>query len=204
MDLRRLSYPLDQAAKLGVVSVADLKAQARIAQSDDDSLIAGYIEAAYDFLAGETGWLGRCCLLTEDFEFYVARPLRGFDLPMRPLFGDAVTAFDVLSGGTYVPVATRVYSLETDPESFSAIRRASFAAWPYAGFDMNPRAYRVRFSAGFGDAAAVPSGIKLAIKMLAAHFYVNREATATDKIPQQIEFGLKSLAGRYRIGPDHS
>lgn len=71
MDLRLTSAPLTQAQKLAVVSVADAKAQARITTASEDALVAGYIEAAYDYLAGPNGWLGRCCLLTETWTTYL-------------------------------------------------------------------------------------------------------------------------------------
>ena len=59
MDLRRTSTALTREHKLSVVSIADVKAQARELSNDEDALIGDYIEAAYDFLAGQNGWLGR-------------------------------------------------------------------------------------------------------------------------------------------------
>ena len=70
-ELTRISAPLTMAQKVAVVPVPEMRRHARISQLDDDRLLAEDIEAAYDFLAGEDGWLGRCCLLDETFAAYV-------------------------------------------------------------------------------------------------------------------------------------
>jgi hypothetical protein len=58
-------------------------------------------------------------------------------------------------------------------------------------------------TAGHEAAAEVPSPLRLAIKLLAAHFYQNREVMVVEK-GSPMAFGLQNLAGRYRVSPDHS
>ncbi len=236
MDLRRTSPLLTQAQKLTVVSLADAKAQMRVSTTAEDALINDHIEAAYDFLAGEDGWLGRCCILTETFQYYIPAGPRigpgfdypgpgfgpvgsaqagyprrhwngqGFEMPMRPFLGDAnLTSFGVLqSDGTYLAMAPGYFNLVLNENGFAVIERSvSGFPWPYFG-NYAPKAYSVTFTAGFGvDGSFVPSPIKMAIKMLAAAMYNQRETTA-EAAAMEVMYGLKKLAGRYRLEPDHS
>jgi uncharacterized phiE125 gp8 family phage protein len=52
----------------------------------------------------------------------------------------------------------------------------------------------VLFTAGFGDAAAVPEELKLAIRVLAAHFYEHREGDRGAPAPS----ALSALIAPYR------
>ncbi|CAM5769805.1 head-tail connector protein [Bosea minatitlanensis] len=208
MDFRRTSTALTREQKLAVVSVADVKAQERITNSYEDALIGQYIEAAYDYLAGPDGWLGRCCLLEETFEAYIPNPGGGFELPIRPVVDlSSITGFEVSDGaGGYDPVSAALYAKSVN-EGFGYILHSGQSSWPIS-IGVDPRRYKVTFKAGFGAADDVPSPIKLGIIMLASHFYQNREATFSDNritaVSRQIEFGLRNLCGRYRISRDHS
>lgn len=208
MDFRRTSAALTQEQKLGVVSLADVKAQERITNSYEDALISRYIEAAYDYLAGPDGWLGRCCLLEETFEVFVPTPGGGFELPIRPVLDlSSITGFDVADGaGGYDPVDAALFT-KTVNDGYGYVLHAGTRPWP-TFTTVDPRRYKVTFNAGFGAAGDVPSPIKLGIILLASHFYQNREATFADNritaVSRQIEFGLRNLCGRYRVSPDHS
>jgi hypothetical protein len=207
VDLRLISTPLTRAEKIAVCPVADVKAQARVSHSDEDTLIGDYVEAAYDFLSGPHGWLGRCCILEEDWEWFAGPITKPYlEFPLRPIANDGVADFEMVGadGTTYSAVATTVYhSLMT--ATFPRIALVSGQTWPYAGV-WNPRSYRFEFTAGFtpkGSPLSVPSPIRQCIKLLAAYWYNHRESSQTEP-SQEIMYGLKAVAGRYRIGPDHS
>ncbi len=207
MDLRRISPALTREQKLAVVSVDEVKAQARVPLSDksEDALIAGYIEAAYDYLSGPEGWLGRCCLLDEEWEYYVGMPVNGyFELPMRPIEDLDTVAFDYWANNAYAGVSEGFWAVGGDG-LFPRIQRTRSASWPYYGIPYS-QAYRIRFTAGFGGPENIPTPIKLAIKMLCAHFYANRETVGPDgrTVGEDIKYGLKNLCGRYRVALDHS
>lgn len=191
-DVIRISPALTTEQVLAVVSVQEVKAQLRISHDREDSLIAGYIAAAYDYLAGEDGWLGGYCLLQQEFEAHFSGGHRSFELPLRP-----VRAADVLSV-TGVPSYTAL-----DGRLFTRIEASGIA-----GLSSDPRAVTVRFRAGHAIPADVPAGIRKAILLLAADQYQHREASFADPrtsaTSRQIEFGLRHFAGRYRISPDHS
>ncbi|MGV6872549.1 head-tail connector protein [Pseudochelatococcus sp. B33] len=189
-DVIRISPALTTERVLAVVSVAEVKAQLRVTHDREDSLIAGYIAAAYDYLAGEDGWLGGYCPLQQEFEAHFPGGRRSFELPLRP-----VRAVDVLSV-TGVP-----QHIVLDGRLFTKIEAPSIV-----GLASNARAVTVRFRAGHDIPADVPAGIRKAILLLAADQYQNREASALGSAAtaREIEFGLRKFAGRYRISPDHS
>lgn len=207
MDLRRISSPLNLYDKLSVVSIEEVKAQARVMHSTEDDLIASYIEAAFDYLHGPDGWLNGYCLLQETYEFYpVWRGEAVIELPLRPLASDPVLEFQRrASDGSYTGMDTALYYVMAG-DAFPAILRPRNAIWPaVANLDCT-RAYRVQMTAGHVDGASVPAPIRLAMKMLAAHWFANREAVGPDgrAIGEPIHFGLKNLCGRYRLAHDHS
>jgi uncharacterized phiE125 gp8 family phage protein len=207
MDLRRISPAIKREDKLRVVTVDQVKAQARVPLSDksEDSLIESYIVSAYDYLSGPEGWLGRCCLLDEEWEAYVGMPDRlGIELPMRPLREDQTIAFDYFRSDDYTAVDTKFYFVST-VDSFPRICRTRALSWPYHGIPYS-RAYRMRFTAGFGGPDDIPEPIKLAIRMLCAHWLTNRETVGPDgrSVGEDVKYGLRALCGRYRVALDHS
>ncbi len=62
--------------------------------------------------------------------------------------------------------------------------------WPFTLPTAN--AVTITYVAGYGDPKAVPRKIKKAIKLLAAHWYENREATA-GAAPVEIPLGVNAL-----------
>jgi hypothetical protein len=57
---------------------------------------------------------------------------------------------------------------------------------------------------GFGAPDDIPSPFKQAIKMLAAYYYNHREAAESKDMPQEIEYGIRKLVGRWKFAKDHS
>lgn len=211
MDPVLVSTPLTRNQKLAVCPVPRVKMQARIDGNDEHELLASYIVAAYDFLSGPNGWLGGACLLEEEWVVSLSSRLGRYnELPIRPFRGTTMTSFGYLqSDGSYLAVPTGIYSLLAGSHfSYPAIYLNSMTPWPYVGAP-SFSAYRVQYKAGFAAVNApqdVPEPIVLSMSMLAAHWFNNRETVGAEgrEPGREIMYGLKSLAGRYRIGPDHS
>lgn len=203
-DVVRVSPPLSMDQKTAVVGVAETRRHLRISSTDEDRLLAEDIEAAYDFLSGPDGWLGRACLLEEEWiAYFPSAPNRIFEIPMRPLV--TLTGIGWLQpDGSYVDVEGANYYVTGG--AFSVVQRAPASWWPYSGMPQQ-RAYQVRFRAGWGTTKeSIPSTIRKAIRMLVGHWYNQRETTGSEgrTAGREVEYGLKKLCGRYRIGPDHS
>ena len=76
----------------------------------------------------------------------------------------------------------------------------ALGTWPvtYTG---QRGAIEVDFIAGYGStAASVPADLKVAIRMLIAHWYEQREAVATGTIATTIPLAVESILMMYRDG----
>lgn len=213
MGLRLLSTPLDRAAKLAVVSVAEAKAQARITTSAEDDLIGSFIETAYDFLSGPDGWLNGYCLLREEWQ-YEAEPERESDhlrfrcgryrpmeFPLRPC--DAITVEYAPDSATYAPLETANYTPTFGDGGVAGIRLSYVPALYGTGYYPGQRRIRMTAQAGHESADTIPAPLKQCIKMIVGELYLNREMSAVTQ-SARVMFGLQALAGRYRFEPDHS
>ena len=208
MDVRPISAPLSLEKKLAVVSLEEAKAQARVRHDDEDRLFTGYIAAAFDYLHGPDGWLNGYCLLEETFELCVSRVDSVLELPVRPVTDDSSALFEQrVIGGDYAAINAGDFMI-AQVNGFATLARLTMVGFALKPGVIDPRRYRIRFSAGWRDPDLVPSPLKQAIKMLAAHFYASREvaepAGRGGPLSREVEYGLRALAGRYRVSADHS
>jgi uncharacterized phiE125 gp8 family phage protein len=209
MDLRRISAPLTREQKLTVVSIADVKLQARVRHDDEDELIAANIATAYDYLSGYDGWTNGFVLLEESFEFYSESLSDTLELPLRPVGEGGLISVESRDTSTadYLALDPATYTFAFDGDLGLIARLQPSLAAPTV-FLPDRRRYRVRFKAGHPNPLTIPESIKKAIVLLAAHYYANREAASPDTragvLPERIAYGVQSLAGRYRFSPDHS
>lgn len=72
------------------------------------------------------------------------------------------------------------------------------AGWPSGDlFAVDP--IRVNFTAGFGDAAAVPDDLKHAVRLLAAHWYEVREAVMVGTTVRKVPFAVDALIAPWKV-----
>jgi uncharacterized phiE125 gp8 family phage protein len=206
--LVRTSAALTHADKAGLVPLEELKLHLRILGDDEDPLLARLIDSAYNYLVGQgpvagQGYLNGYTLLQETFEY--TRPLMGvnvFSLPLRPVAADGILAIESLQpDGTYEVLAEETYRF------FAGWPDATFVRLPYSSWTpcfggSFEHSCRVRFRAGHASPSDVPDDLKLALRMLIASWYRQREATG-EPAPEVV-FGLRDLCRPYRVAADHS
>ena len=159
------------------VTLAEAKLHLRVDGTDQDTLIAGLIQAAREHL--ETVILGRA-LVTQTLEYVVSRfPCWEMPLPRPPLqsvttvkYTDSLNAEHTLSN--------TLYCLNID-RSPGLLTPAYGKSWPTATLAPTG-AIRIRYVAGYGLAAAVPQAFKQAILLLVGHLYANRELTSAQAL----------------------
>lgn len=171
------------------VSVAEAKLQCRIEAGDteQDSLLEIYLDAAVSHLDGYSGVLGRCLVeqtWRQDFDA-LCQNLR---LPMPALSVTSVSLFDADDAETVVSAAN--YELQHNGLG-SFVRMVDGYASPVTLAET--RGVRVTFVAGYGDAAAVPSRVKLAVLLLVAHWYQNREAVNVGNITSMMPLAFDDV-----------
>ena len=162
------------------VSLAELKAHLRVAHGDEDAAIAAYGLAARRAVE-ERGGLA---LVSQDWRLALDRMPEGvLVLPRSPVFSViSVCVIDRAGLSSLVPAS--LYEVEAG----AAGRLVARGAWPYS--DRQIARVRIDFTAGWPSAADAPEELKLAVKMLAAHFYENREGALAERLfstPQTVD-----------------
>lgn len=161
----------------------------------DDELVQAFTQSATDELDGWEGNLGRC-LMPQTWEYRA--PYFGGDLllPLPPL--RSIVSVSYLDGAgdqqTLDAAAYRFIAETSRPSRLVAV--AGPTSWPSLAIASD--AVRVRFTAGYDDAAAIPGPIKTWIKLRTAQFYENREAVVVGTIVTPLP-GMDALIERYRI-----
>ena len=176
------------------VTLAELKGAARVDFNDDDTILQSYLDAAVGYLDGWNGVLGRALINQEWRVSQSVWPAHDWGLP----FGD-VSAATV----KYLDIADTDQTL---PDSaFEIVETATGALLRFkSSFDRpaltrdRSDAVQVTFTTGFGDSPDdVPPSLKVAIMLLACHWYENREAASGVDV-RQLPLAVDALITPYR------
>ena len=176
------------------VLLADAKSHLNITDSGDDTLISAQILAARQLLERMLGQ----SLVTTTFDLF----LDAFPSGRWSLTRESSLIINV-PGGPLQSVASVNYldpvtAVETVMASTGYnVDAASTAGWPITAKRIN--AVRIRYVAGYGDAAAdVPDALKRAILLLVGHMYENREAVAVGVSTALLPMGVSEILSEYR------
>ncbi len=189
MSLEQSTAPSTEA-----VSTADLKSWMRVDASDEDTLIGNLAGAARNAFETET----HRQLITATWKLRLTVfPAGEIVLPVSPL--QSVTSI------TYVDnddVTQTVSSDDYDVDTKSTpgrIRPSSGNDWP-SDSRGHTEDVIITFVAGYGDASSdVPDGITAAVKLLAAHWFENREASSVVNL-SVLPLAYRSLVRHYHDG----
>lgn len=206
------------------VLLVDAKAHMRVDIADDDALITGLIAAARQYVEDLTGRR----LITQKWRLYLDRFTRDevtfvafnrlfvrsvFDiaanhltpestrvirLPLAPVA--SVDAFNVTDANGNTVLFDPVNVIQDVQSEPARIVLKELSDWPYPSPDLQTaNAVQIDFTVGYGGAGtAVPAPILLAIKMLTAHFYDNREHSSPLTL-KEIPMGVRALLENYRL-----
>ncbi|MFZ5618822.1 MAG: head-tail connector protein [Pseudomonadota bacterium] len=148
------------------VLLADLKEHLKIDGDAEDALIAGLGLAARQTIEARFG----LAIMAQSWRLALdTAPDCALTLPLSPVL--SIDSVGVVRGG--VTEALGASSYETQTGLIGRIRIKTPAA--------SDRAFGgvvIAFTAGWTDAGAVPEELKLAIRLLAAHYYEHREGEA--------------------------
>jgi uncharacterized phiE125 gp8 family phage protein len=175
------------------ISLAELKAQCRAFEPDEDAVLAGYVRSATDHIEATTGLR----LITQAWSWSVDwLPVRmnGYlRLPLAP--AQSVTSITYLdANGAEQTLDPVVFTLNG-----GRVALAPNKAWPsvWHGLDVAT----ITFVVGFGDDHnAVPEAIRQAVQMLAAYWFAQREAASVGDHPiSDIPFSVRQILEPYRV-----
>lgn len=162
------------------ITLTEAKAHLRVTGTDEDTLIAALIAAARQNLDGRDGWLGRS-LMPQTWELRLYAFPASITIPLPPLQSvDSIKYID-LDGDeqTLDPALYQVVAGEP-----ARIVPAYGQTWPSTR--CQPEAVRVRFTAGYADAASVPAPIKAAILLNVGTLYRDRETVNIGNIVAEL------------------
>lgn len=191
------------------VTTAELRDWVRVSGSAHDTLLASLGAAARELCEKLMGralmtqtwrlsldgfpWPGGWHVLRHPSIWPDPHTIRLPKAPLQSVTG--VTYYDM--GGNLQTLATSVYDVDAahDP---GRITLALGQTWPVTR--PRPGAVRVEFVAGYGNAAAVPEAIKLAIKLSVAQWFENREAVVTGTIATELPWAARQLLASHWNG----
>ncbi len=178
-----------------LVDLADAKAHCRVDADDDETLITGLIQAATDHLDGRAGILGRC-LVTQTWRVAMSGfPASGIiRLPFPDVQSVIVAYFDA---DGVEQTFTSGFQIVEDALS-SQIDLDDDASWPSTA--SRPDAVKIDVTAGYGAASDVPQVIRLAAKLMIAHWYENRDAASGGGGGAELPLSARMLLAPFRRG----
>lgn len=151
------------------VTVEECKLHGVIDSNDDDGLVETYIGAATGHLDGFRGILGRC-IVTQTWQLGLQDWFSSITLPVPDVSsvslvyddeaGDEQSVDDAMIRFAPVASGTMIYMVR------------DFELPSFLDDALAP--VRIQFTAGYGNASAVPKNIKLAIMEMARQFYDDR------------------------------
>lgn len=188
--------PVRTSAPAAAVSLDEIKRHVNASDFDDDNTLLGVlVQAATDHLDGWTGILGRC-IVSQDWrqDFGCWPACRDLRLPFHDVTSVVVKYSDTNDADQ--TVSDSLYETLSDARGAFVRLRETFDAPAFNDQRSDP--IRVSFTSGFGAPDAVPAAIKVAIMMLAAHWYANREAVAIGDTAAPLPMAVDALIAPYR------
>lgn len=175
------------------VTFAELRQQIRDVRLEEKTLVERYARESREMLEG-------VCRLTmvstvyevqyDDFNYGELK------LPARPVLSaaDVASVKYLDSNGAEQTLSPSLYTVNVK-QPYSTIVFDSEAVLPT--LDDVPNAVRIRFTAGYGDASAVPDALKVAIAERTATKFENRESIIVGKTIATMPYGFDVIVRRY-------
>lgn len=204
MQVRRLV----EGPSAEVVTLAEQRAQSRVTSIEENAMIIGYMIAARQTVERTCG----NALLNQTWELLVdygwpcewdryCRIRRTFiDLQIGPVRSiESITYIDA-DGATQTLAVDQYRGARLNIENRSGLVFPYYGvSWPVV--QPRPECITVRFIAGFGtNPGDVPEPIRQAIRLLAAHYYENREPVNIGNVVSELPLSVRSLLSDFVVG----
>ncbi|MGQ7792922.1 head-tail connector protein [Faunimonas sp. B44] len=167
------------------VLLAEAKAHLRLDTDDEDELVGALIVAAR--VAVETEM--RAVTVAQDWRIGIEDWRTGYAvaIPVLPLL--AVTEIRAIDTGTVSVIPAEDYLVHPAEGAVRLLREQH----------PPPKGWEIDFTAGWGTSGVdVPQPIRLAIRMLVAHWYENRSPAMSSDRPLEGPAGWRALIAPYR------
>lgn len=176
------------------VSVTEFKTHHRVDGSDSDDYITALLGAA-------VAHLEEICnrkFITQTWKLYLDEWPDDAEIELP--YGKTGSVTSIVykdQEGNNTTLDSSAYSVDTDLVP-GRIVIGYDQSWPSETlFNLNP--ISITFTCGYGDASDVPADIKHAIKLLAAHYFENREPIVTGTTVSKIPDTVDALIWNHRL-----
>lgn len=172
------------------VTLEEVRAQLRLDGTEEDALLAGYLDAAVEHVQTMTSQLLMPQTVAFEFDSFedMARPL-----PCAPIRAIQSISYEAADGSTQT-VEPSEYRLRERGRLALIARRSG--CWP----QLAPGAVvTVTAEAGYEDAEAVPVTLRQAILFLAAHFYETRTPVGAASSSAELPLTFRHLVEPHRL-----
>ena len=172
------------------VTLTEAKSHLRVTATDEDTLITSLIVAARQWAENFTGR----ALITQTWDYFLDVFADPIEIPLPPLVSiDSIKYVD--NDGVTQTLAATEYTVDTAAER-GLVRLAYGKSWP--GTRTQANAVTVRFTAGYGAAAAVPGPVKSACLLMLGELYARRETALVGAPVASVPVSAEYLLWPYR------
>ncbi|MFV1573706.1 hypothetical protein VXL47_12195 [Phaeobacter sp. JH20_30] len=161
--------------------------------TEDDTLIEGFIAAAVDYLDGPTGILGRA-IITQSWLLELETWPTRLSLPLEPVRSVSISYLD--RDGVEHVLPSDDWHLDQYPSRRSVLNMQS-GSRPALQAVRYP--VRIMIEAGFGSPNDVPKSLIVAIQMLVADWYERRGEIMPSGPRTQLPAPVSMLISRWRV-----
>lgn len=173
------------------VTLSEAKAQLRVTSSAEDALINSLIVAARDLCESETGR----ALLPQTWE--LSLDCFEDEMILRRVPVASITSIKYTDAyGVEQTLASTEYVLDTASNWKARVVLAPGKSWPQVYTGINN--VRIRYVAGYANAAAVPQALKQWMLLQISHWFRNRESVIVGVTANKMEF-VDNLLNAYRV-----
>ena len=176
-----------------MVSLEEIKSQARVAHDEEDTLLARLVDAATRHVEQRT----RRALITQTWRLSLDEfPCEAIYVPRPPLIAVSSIAY-IDEEGDSQTLSSALYRVDAARHP-GRITPAWGESWPVALAIVN--AVTVTHTAGYGSSPSdVPEDLRHAVLLLASHWFDERGAVLVGSISKTIEFAVESLCEPYEV-----
>lgn len=188
-----MSLTLSVAPTTEPVTSDEMKSHLYVSGTDHDTYIASLIKAARSAIESETNR----ALMTQDWVLTLDRfPSGVIELPYPPIQSIQEIAYTDSNGDAQTLDAAN-YQLDTAAEP-GRLAPARLCSWPTTDGE-TLGAVSITYRAGWTSADDIPPELLQAIKLLAGHWFENREEVVVGTTASQLPFAVRAIVNHWIV-----